>query len=450
MKTIKLKFPKIRLGNSYQMLLAPVLLLIVSLIAVSVPQTKQVLSVSHDYPPVICPGALSGGTQIISLPAKNLQIRGVGSKSSKLSTTPLTQLGSNSNPTYISGNSGSEIAFNTIAGSIGAAAVCSVGGPSEWFIGGSAGVTSAGVLNIVNSGLSESSVMIYPFTSKVALAPIPVKIKANSDSKISLSSIAPGESSVALNVVTQSGRVTNFLLDHQKQGLRELGASFVNPVFSPTKKVFIGGLFNATGKNASSSHLMRFLVPGSINANISMTVYSGDGSFTPVGFDQLSIAHQKVIDIALPTFNASSPLGIEINSDQPLFASVLTYPQARGGSDYAWATQLSPISKFALNLAGNSASFVFMGQQVSLGLSWQGANGKTQRASLDSPDVAVWKPTGTIRGLTITPRVKTPIYGGAVLTNSGGNSLNYLSLLANQVLAGASLPTLDIRTLTHD
>ena len=432
------------------MLLGPALLLVISFFAVLIPQTRQALTISHDYPAVICPGALSGGTQMISLPAKNLQIREVGSKSLKLSTTSLTQLGSNSNPTYISGNSGSEIAFNTMTGSIGAAAVCSVGGPSEWFIGGSAGVTSAGVLNLINSGLSESSVMIYPFTSKVALAPIPVKVKANSDSKISLSSIAPGESSIALNVVTQSGRVTSFLLDHQKQGLREIGASFVNPVLAPTKKVFIGGLFNRTAKNVTTSHLMRFLVPGSIDANISMTLYSADGSFTPLGFDQLSITHQKVLDVAFPTLNISSPFGIEITSDQPIFASTLTNPQGRAGSDYAWATQLSPISKFAINLAGNSASFVFMGQQVSLGLSWQGANGKTQRAALDSPDVAVWKPTGTIRGLTITPRVKTPIYGGAVLMSPGRTSLSYLPLLANQVLPGASLPTLDIRTLTHN
>jgi hypothetical protein len=450
MKIFKLRTPKIKVGISYQMLLGPVLLLAITLFALLIPHTAQVQSVSHDYPAVICPGALSGGTQMISLPAKNLQIRGVGAKSLKLFKTSLTQLGSNSNPTYISGNPGSEIAFNTISGSIGADAVCSVGGPSEWFIGGSAGVTSAGVLNIVNSGLSESSVMIYPFTPKIALAPIPLKVKANSDSKISLSSIAPGESSVALNVVTQSGRVTSFLLDHQKQGLRELGASFVNPVSTPTKKVFIGGLFNPAGKNTSSSHLLRFLVPGNVNANISMTVYSGDGSFTPVGFDQLSIAHQKVIDVALPTLNTTSPLGIEINSDQPIFASALTNARARGGSDYAWATQLSPISKFTVNLAGSSASFVFMGEQVSLALSWQGANGKTQRATLNSPDVAVWKPTGTIRGLTITPRVKTPIYGGAVLMNPGGASLNYLPLLANQELAGASLPMLDIRTLTHD
>ena len=450
MKIMKIRAPKIRLGISYQMFLAPVLILSISLVALLVPQAEQALSVSHDYPAVICPGALLGGTQIISLPTKNLQIRGVGAKSSKLYATSLTQLGSNSNPTFVSGNSGSEIVFNAITSSISADGVCSVGGQSEWFIGGSAGITSAGVLNLVNSGLSESSVMIYPFTPKIALAPIPVKVKANSDSKISLSSIAPGENSVALNVVTQSGRVTSFLLDHQKQGLRELGASFVNPVFAPSKQVFIGGLFNSTAKNSSASHLVRFLVPGNTTANISMTVYGADGSFTPLGFDQLSIAHQKVIDIDLPTLNASSPFGIEINSDQPIFASALTNTKTNGVPDYAWATQLSPISKFALNLAGSSASFVFMGKQVSLALSWQGVNGKTQRANLDSPDVAVWKPVGTIRGLTITPRVKTPIYGGAVLMNPGGASLNYLPLLANQALAGASLPTLDIRTLTHD
>ena len=450
MKMIKIRIPKSKRGISSQMLLAPILLLATTAVVILIPQAKQALSVSHDYPAVICPGALSGGTQVISLPTKNLQIRSVSSMSSKLYTTALTQLGSNSNPTYVSGNSGSEIVFNTISGSMSAVAACSVGGPSDWFVGGSAGVASTGVLNVINSGLSDSSVLIYPFTSKIALAPIPIKVKANSDSKILLSSIAPGENSIALNVVTQSGRVTSFLLDHQKQGLRELGASFVNPVFTPTNRVFLGGLFNTSEKSASISHLIRFLVPGNINANTTMTIYSEDGSFTPIGFDQLSITHQKVIDVSLPTLNISSPFGIEITSDQPIFASALTRAKTHGVPDYAWASQLSPISKFTLNLVGSSASFVFMGQQVSLALSWQGVNGKTQHANLNSPDIAVWKPKGIIRGLTIAPRVKTPIYGGAVLVNPGGASLNYLPLLANQVLVGASLPSLDIRTLTHD
>ena len=106
MKIMKIRAPKIRLGISYQMFLAPVLILSISLVALLVPQAEQALSVSHDYPAVICPGALLGGTQIISLPTKNLQIRGVGAKSSKLYATSLTQLGSNSNPTFVSGNSG--------------------------------------------------------------------------------------------------------------------------------------------------------------------------------------------------------------------------------------------------------------------------------------------------------------------------------------------------------
>ena len=95
MKMIKIRIPKSKRGISSQMLLAPILLLATTAVVILIPQAKQALSVSHDYPAVICPGALSGGTQVISLPTKNLQIRSVSSKSSKLYTTALTQLGSN-------------------------------------------------------------------------------------------------------------------------------------------------------------------------------------------------------------------------------------------------------------------------------------------------------------------------------------------------------------------
>src|ERR1035437_2368511 len=226
-----------------RMLIAPVIIASAVAITILLPQAKAHLEITGSYPAVVCPGALGGATMKISLPTSRLLTRTISGKNTNLKLEKSNAILGSSAPTFISGSPGSEVAFESISGTSTADAVCDVGGVDQWFIGGSAGVTSKSLIEIINSGLSDSSVEIYPFNSKVAIAPIAITVKANSDRKISLSSIAPGDELVALHVVTDSGRVTSFLLDHRNSGLKDLGSSFVTPVSAPATTCFIAGLF---------------------------------------------------------------------------------------------------------------------------------------------------------------------------------------------------------------
>jgi len=431
-----------KLMKQLQFFLAPVVIAGAIVLATALPQAKAHLVSNGSYPAVVCPGVLGGGSQLISLPTSRLPIRQVYGKSQNFRKSKSNVLSSNSYGTVVGGNSGSEIVFNAVTGGSTADTVCTVGGFDEWFVGGSAGVTSQGILDIVNSGLSDSTVQVFLYTSKVVLAPVTYVVKANSDKKISLASLAPGEESIALHVLTISGRVTSFMLDHRNQGLHDLGASFVPPATTPQTQLYVGGLL--TSSSTSSAATLRFLVPGNVDANLHVTIYSNNGSFTPVGFDLLKVAHQKVIDVPLPVLHISGPYGLLITADQPAFASALMI----GKGDFAWAGELTPISKFQLNLAGTSASFIFIGANIDVRAQWHGASGKGQQATIVGQDSAVWAPKGPIYGLLLTPINKVPVYGGAVVTNSAGG-LNSLPLLANQIISGSQLPIADVRTLTH-
>ena len=426
-------------------LLGPVLLAGAVAIATLVPEAKAHFTASGSYPATVCPGALSGASEHIALPAKNLPTRIISGKTATLKTQKSFTLAGSSAPIFVGGNSGSEVAFETIPGSTMAAAVCEVGGPDQWFLGGSAGVTSQSVLELVNSGLSDSTIQIFPFNSKAALAPIAITIKANSDRQIRLASIVPGDESVALHIVTNSGRVTSFLLDHRKSGLKELGASFVSPVAAATKKSYIAGLY---GTASSTKSTMRFLVPGNLNANVHLTIFSGDGTFTPIGFDSLEIAHQRVVDVPLPTIALTAPFGIEVNSDQPILASTFTRISS-GTGDFAWANQLTPISRFRVNLGGVKGKFFFIGNSLAVTAQWTDSKGRAQKRLITGNTSALWSPGDPLGLVTFTPVTKQPIFGGAILLNSTGG-LSYLPLLANQLVLGAHVPIADIRTLTRN
>ena len=423
---------------------SPVLIAIAVALSTLIPHARSHVILDGSYPAVVCPGAIGGGTERISLPAKNLSTRFVAGTSATLKVKKSMVLVGSVAPTFVSGNPGSEIAFLTISGASTAAAVCEVGGIDQWFIGGSAGVTSQGVLEIINSGLSDSLVQVFPYNSKVALAPISVKIKANSARDIPLSALAPGDESIALHVVTESGRVSSFVLDHRKSGLNELGASFVTPVEVPTTTSYVSGLFGSATKAAST---MRFLVPGNMSATVHLSIYSNGGVITPVGFDSLAIPRQRVVDVPLPKISLSTPFGIEVTSDQPIFVSTLT-KKTSAGVDFAWANQLTPLSNFKINLAGSAGQFFFMGRSVAIKAQWNDSKGKANTAVITGEASADWHPIGALGVITFSPLSKGAMYGGALISNSDGG-LNYLPLLANQPVSRGQLPIVDLRTLAR-
>ena len=433
-----------RLSDLSRSFIAPALIVGAVAIAALIPQGKELLTTNGSYPAVVCPGALAGSTEQITLPANNLLVRTISTKSTVRKGKKSMILSGSSLPIFVSGNPGSEVSFQSISGSNIAAAVCEVGGSDQWFIGGSAGVTSQSILEIVNSGLSDSTVQIFPFNSKLALAPISITVKANTDRQLKLAAIVPGDESVALHIVSDSGRVTSFLLDHRKSGLKDLGSSFVFPVDSPTRTSYIAGLYASASKAIST---MRFLVPGNLNANVHLTIYSGDGMFTPIGFDSLSVMHQKVVDLPLPKLALSGGYGIEISSDQPILAAALTRISS-GGGDIAWANQLTPISRFKVNLGGRHGSFFFIGKSLALNAQWQDSKGETQKILITGNSSALWSPIDPLGLITFTPLTKVPMYGGAIISTSTGG-LNYLPLLSNVLISGAHQPTADIRTLAR-
>lgn len=431
-----------RLAGLFRSLIAPALIASAVAIASLIPQAKEFLVTNGSYPAVVCPGALAGSSEQIALPAANLLVRTISTKSTVFKRQKSMIMPGSSLPILVSGNPGSEVAFESISGSNIAATVCEVGGSDQWFIGGSAGVTSQSIVEIVNSGLSDSTVQIFPFNSKVALAPISITVKANSDRQIKLAAIVPGYESVALHVVTESGRVTSFLLDHRKSGLKDLGSSFVFPVAAPARTSFIAGLYASATKARST---MRFLVPGNIRANVHLTIFSGDGMYTPIGFDSVSVPHQKVVDLPLPKLALSGAYGIEVSSDQPILAATLTRTSA---GDTAWANQLTPISRFRVNLGGRHANFFFIGKSLALNAQWRDSKGNSQKILITGNSSALWSPIDPLSVVTFTPLTKVPIYGGAILSSSTGG-LTYLPLLANELVSGAHQPAVDIRTLAR-
>jgi hypothetical protein len=330
---------------------------------------------------------------------------------------------------------------------------CSVSNGTQWFVGGSGALTSKSYLYIVNSGFSQSLVDLEVFTPNGALEPKSVSIPQNSTKKLSVDSLVPGEDVIVIGVKTQSGRVSSYLFDERKKGLRSLGADFIAPIGSSSKKVTISAISGLTGKlvtqSNSVSHAMRVLVPGKIDANVSVTINSNDGNFIPVGLAELKVKSQRVLNIPLTFAPTNQAFSIIIDSDQPLLASVLSTFNYGKSSEIAWATAADDLAKWSVNLTGSRPTLTFSGKKINVSISATGINGKKITKTITGSNFATWRPPVGLNRLQITAN-KKGISGGVIfLPDAGGIGSSYIPMNNGANLETASEPIADASVITR-
>jgi len=420
------------------------ILLIAFAISYAAPVAQHIGKAQSAFPATVCPAKIGDGTTTVFLPKIKSSIRHIVKKSttfyrSKSGTENIT-----SNPLLVDSNIGTSFALNNSGNGLGVV-TCESGNPEEWFVGGSGGLTSKAQLDIVNSGLSPATVDVTGYSSKQILPTVTVSVPANSDRIVFVDALVPGDDSVALRVVTRAGRVTSFLFDQRKKGLASLGSDFVNSQTAPANHLVIPTLMQSSSGKVGSA--LRILVPGNLDANVKVTVNSGDGSFTPVGFDGRTIPHGKVMDIPLKDLTSSTPMSLVIDSDQPVVAEALT---SLLNADFAWASPVAPLRDLSLNFTGLSPKFVFTGPAIDISIHWKNANGKSNETRVVGSDIAFWNPgQGGIRTISFHTNAKKDVYGGVIVRNTAGGELAYLPLSAGAVLERSTLPIVDVRTLSR-
>jgi hypothetical protein len=330
---------------------------------------------------------------------------------------------------------------------------CSVSNGEQWFAGGSGALTSKSFLYIVNSGFSDSSVELQIYTPNGLIEPKSVVIAQNSTKKISVDTLIPGEDSIVIGVKTLSGRVSSYLLDERKKGLKSLGADFVAPVATANKKVTIAGISGLVGKQIANSnfaaHTLRLLIPGTIDANIDVTINSNDGNFIPEGLSQFNIKNQRVLDIPLTFAPVNQPFSLIIDSDQPVLASVLSEFTFGKSKEIAWATGADELSRWSVNFSGSKPVLSFSGNKINIRISATTINGKKIDKKITGTDFLVWNAPSGLNRLQITANGKG-ISGGVIFFPEVGSiGSSYIPMNNGANLETASEPISDASVISR-
>lgn len=432
-------------------LLFPLVLLILISLSYYAPTQSQQVKVISTYPATVCPAIGNKVSSVASLTNSKIHRRLIDGISKTLISGKSAVISLNNEALLVEGNAGTALAFANSGWK--SVVPCSVSNGEQWFAGGSGALTSKSFLYIVNSGFSESSVELHIYTPSGLLEPKSVVIAQNSTKKIPIDSLVPGEDTIVIGVKTLSGRVSSYLLDERKKGLKSLGADFVAPVASANKRVTIAGISGLTdkliSKNNSVAHTLRLLIPGTIDANIDVTINSNDGNFIPEGLAQFNIKNQKVLDIPLTFAPVNQPFSLIIDSDQPILASVLSEFNFDKSKEIAWATGADELNKWSVSLSGSKPVLSFSGHKINVQISATTINGEKIEQKITGTDFLVWKAPIGLNRLQITAS-GNGISGGVIFFPEVGSiGSSYIPMNNGANLETASEPVSDASVISR-
>ena len=402
---------------------------------------------TKNYPIVVCPPTLPGLASQVSVSGKKTQYRYVASKKTTMSPVGFARLPITKDAILIDAMGITPAIWQSRSGSWAGGTICSGPISSQWFVGGSADITSKGRLLIVNSGLSEAIIDIEVWSESGAQAIKVVTIPARTYSVQGLDSLAPGEKTIAIHVFARAGRVNAFVIDEQGKGLRSLGGDMVNSVESTSKIQVIPAIPNQISKKSKANKLeyvLRVLAPGNLNAHISAEILSADGRFIPVGLNQREIKNGIVTQFSFAPDLSASAFAVRIRSDEPIVAAVRSNVVVSGRSDFVWSTPASPLEEMSIAVSGLTPLFVFAGDAIDVTLDTRLSNGKHKSAHVKATDIATWRVPNNARVVTITHTSKN-LTGGALVSSLNG--YGYIPLTPGSVLTKASIPLSNIRVL---
>jgi len=404
---------------------------------------------STKYPEVVCPPTPDNLSTAISLPSNKTQLRLTGTKSLSFVPSQTLRYAQTKAPTIIDAQGTTPIVWQIRKGVWAGATICSSLQNQQWFVGGAADVTSKGRILLVNSGLSSAVVDLKLWNEIGAQPTKSITLKANSSAEASLVSLSPGSRSVVIQALTRSGRVNSYMIDERGRGLTDLGGDLVNFTPKAESNIFIPAIPHTVRKVGTKvvklAHSLRILVPGELDAHVTVNVLSTDGSFIPTGFENKLVKAGSVVTLELNPDLPSSKFGIHLTSDEPIVASVFSPTLAESQADFIWSTAAPELTASTFAVSGLSPQLIFIGGAISIELEILFNNGKRKSISVTGNEIATVQIPDKVRSFKFIKVSKASYGAGLIATKSG---YGYFPLAPGSVLTKSSVPLSNIRVLT--
>ena len=402
-------------------------------------------SFSESYPVVVCPPTLDGLGSQISFSSKKTPFQRLQNRTSETAQVKVLRLPVNKDSLIVTSEEVTPVVWQSRSGSWAGGALCMGPASSQWFVGGTADVTTRGRLIIVNSGLSDAVVDVESFTENGKQPLRTVNVSSKNYIVIPIDSLAPGDKTLTVHVVPRSGRINAFMIDEQGKGLKALGGDLVNPAAVASKTLVIPAIPNQSSRNTPAlPHTLRVLAPGDVDTSITVEVLSGDGVFVPVGLNSQSVSAGIVTEFKLDPNITSNVMAVRISSTEPIVAAVKSTAVVQGKRDFVWSTAAPELIRLTMAITGLDPLISFVGESINVSLDVTLTNGKVVQEKVTGADIANWRVPNNVRSFTIT-KVGAGTFAGALVSSING--YGYFPIAAGSLLTKIEVPDSNIRVL---
>lgn len=402
-------------------------------------------SYSESYPAVVCPPTLNGLSSQISLASKQTPFQKLQNRTAKTEPVKALRLPVKKDSLVFDSEGVTPVVWQSKASSWAGGALCNGPATSQWFVGGTADITTKGRLVIVNSGLSDAVIDVQSFTENGKQPLRTITVVSKNYLVIPVDSLTPGDKNLTVHVAPRSGRVNAFMIDEQGKGLRSLGGDLVNFASGASKTLMIPAIPNQIVKNSKAlPHTLRVLTPGDVDASVTAEVLSADGVFVPVGLTSRTISAGTVSEFQLTPKITSSIMAIRITSTEPVVAAVKSTVTFSGRKDFVWSTSAPALVPLTIAITGLTPLVSFTGERINVSLEVTLNNGKVVRKNIKGIDIATWRAPEAARSFTIT-KVGPETFAGALVSSING--YGYFPIASGSLLTKIELPNSNIRVL---
>ena len=402
-------------------------------------------SYSESYPAVVCPPTLPGLASQISLASKKTPFQRLQNRSTKTEPVKVLRLPVMKDSLVLASEGVTPVVWQSKSGSWAGGALCTGPATSQWFVGGTADITTRGRLIVVNSGLSDAVIDIQSFTENGKQPLRTITVVSKNYLVIPVDSLAPGDKYLTVHVAPRSGRINAFMVDEQGKGLSALGGDLVNFAPGASKSLMIPAIPHQISRNSKVlPHTLRVLTPGDVDASVTAEVLSSDGVFVPVGLTSRSINAGIVTEFQFTPKITSSILGIRITSTEPVVAAIKSTVIVSGKKDFVWSTSAPALVPLTIAITGLTPLVSFTGESINVSLDVTLNNGKVVRKNVKGTDIATWRAPDAARSFTIT-KVGPDTFGAALVSSING--YGYFPIAPGSLLTKIELPDSNIRVL---
>ncbi|HEX7188299.1 MAG TPA: DUF5719 family protein, partial [Actinomycetes bacterium] len=233
----------------------------------------------------------------------------------------------------------SQVAMRGLAGT-----TCATSGTDFWFVGSGAVVGQRGRVYLTNS---EPAPAVVDVTLYGPDGPIDapdgrgVTVAAGKQQVRLLDALAPGTERFAVHVHARQGRISAAVRDQQVDGLTPLGADWVPVATPPASRVLVPGVPGGTGERR-----LQVVAPGDADGIVRVRLVSESGAFAPAGLDVIEVRAGSVNDVDLAPYTDGEPVTVELQSDVPVTAGVLTRATGTDGqlAEIAYSAASDPLT----------------------------------------------------------------------------------------------------------